>query len=197
VPAFTWKKIITNDDDSDYKNSNTSVNNGNWSGTDLSITNGGTGKSSVGDARSKSGLDVNQSGHLGYNTRIKILPIDFMQDSDSTTYNYALTSAHNGGSGRIMTSSLEAIGSWNIPLGFKATKTKIYTSSNTNFSVYENSITSSSATWKGNGTANSTGGTESNHTDITASTSNYMSVRLDLTSSSYYVYGGYITIARI
>ena len=49
---------------------------------------------------------------------------------------------------------------------------------------------------KSNGTATSSGGT-SNHTDITATDTNYMSIRLDFTATSQLFYGGYITIARV
>ena len=172
-----------------------SVDNANWSGTDLSITNGGTGKSTVGDARSKSGLDVNQSGHLGYNTRIKILPSDFMQDSDNSTANYALTSANNGGTGRIMSSYLEIIGNWNIPFGFKGTSVTLYGTARA-FSVYECNIVNTTATFKGSSTMSTSGGT-SNITDVTASTTNYLSIRIDLSSTNDRFYGGYITLARV
>lgn len=168
------------------------INNGNWSGADLSISNGGTGKSNVADARSKSGLDVNQSGYLGYNTRIKLKPGDFNADSDISTSNYALTSAHNGGSGRVMHSYLEVLGNFDIPKGFKATHVRIYCSATLGVAVYENSISADSATSKGTGT---TAG-EINITDITASDTNYMSIRIDTSTTTQYIYGGYITLAR-
>jgi len=171
-----------------------SISNSNWSGTDLAVANGGTGASSQSDARGKNNLDVNQSGHLGYNTRIKILPSDFMQDSDNSTANYALTSANNGGTGRIMSSLLEIIGNWNIPKGFKATSVTLYGTSRS-FAVYECNIANTSATSKGTGTMSTSGGT-SNITDVTASDTNYLSIRIDLASTNDRFYGGYISITR-
>lgn len=178
-----------------YLTSLNGINNGHWSGTDLSVANGGTGASSASTARGKNNLDVNQSGWLGYNDRIKILPSDFMQDSDNTTANYAMTSAHNGSSGRVMNSSLEAIGAWNIPSGFKATSCKLYASTTIGAQVYECNIASSTASSKGTGNATSMGGTI-NFTDITASTTNYIAIRLDFTATNHYFYGGYISITR-
>lgn len=172
-----------------------SINNDHWSGNDLSLLNGGTGASTASTARGKNNLDVNQSGYLGYNARIKILPSDFMQDSDNSTANYAMTSAHNGGSGRVMSSYLEAIACFDIPKGFKATSCKLYASTTIGAQVYECSISSSTATSKGTGNATSMGGTI-NFTDITASDTNYMAIRLDFSATTHYFYGGYISITR-
>ena len=107
-----------------------------------------------------------------------------------------MRSAYYGGSASVMHSYLEAFASFQIPSGFKATSTTLYTSVNLAFAVYENAINSSGGTYKGNGTATSSGGT-SNHTDITATDTNYMSIRLDFTATSQLFYGGYITIASI
>ncbi len=170
------------------------INNNYWSGTDLSVANGGTGASSSATARGKNNLDVNQAGHLGYVDRIKILPSDFMPDSDNSTANYALTSANNGGTGRIMSSLLEIIGNWNIPKGFKATSVTLYGTSRT-FAVYECNIANATATSKGTGTMSTSGGT-SNFTDVTATDTNYLSIRIDLGSTNDRFYGGYISITR-
>ena len=172
-----------------------SVNNSTWSGTDLSIANGGTGASSSSTARGKNNLDVNQAGYLGYSTRIKILPGDFLPDSDNSTANYALTSADNGGTGRIMSSYLEIIGNWDIPYGFKATNVVLYGTART-FQVYECNIANTTDVLKGTGTMSTSGGSL-NITDVTATTTNYLSIRIDLSSTNDRFYGGYITIARV
>lgn len=176
------------------------VNNSTWSGTDLSVANGGTGASSASTARGKNNLDVNQGGHLGYPTRIKVLPSDFLPDSDNSTSNYALTSADNGGTGRIMSEYLEIIGNFNIPSGFKATHVTLYgaaylTTSRT-FQVYECNIANNSDVLKGTGSM-STSPTTLNITDVTATDTNYLSIRIDLANTNDRFYGGYITIARV
>ena len=173
-----------------------SISNSNWNGTDLSVANGGTGASSASTARGKNNLDVNQAGHHGYPTRIKILPSDLRPDDDVSTSNIALRSAYYGGSASVMHQYLEAFASFNIPSGFKATSTTLYTSVNLAFAVYKNDINTSGGTYLGNGTATSSGGT-SNHTDLTANDTNYLTIRLDFTATSQLFYGGYITIARV
>ena len=117
-----------------------------------------------------------------------------MQDSDNSTANYALTSANNGGTGRIMSSLLEIIGNWNIPKGFKATSVTLYGTSRS-FAVYECNITNTTASSKGTGTMSTSGGT-SNITDVTATDTNYLSIRIDLASTNDRFYGGYISITR-
>jgi len=53
--ATSWKKIVLNDELGDLASQNT-VNNADWSGTDLAVLNGGTGASNASDARTNLGL---------------------------------------------------------------------------------------------------------------------------------------------
>lgn len=177
-----------------------SISNSNWSGTDLSVANGGTGASSASTARGKNNLDVNRGGYLGYHDRIKVKPSDFMPDSDNSTANYAITSADNGGTGRIMSDYLEIIGNFDIPYGFKATHVTLYgvayLTTSRSFQVYECQIDDNTDVLKGTGSMASSP-TTLNITDVTGTTTNYLSIRIDLQSTNDRFYGGYITIARV
>lgn len=133
-------------------------------------------------------------GHHGHSTRIKILPTDFMQDSDSTIYNYAITSADSGGSGRLMHSSLEVFGNFIIPQGMKATAVMIYCNQNRGIQTYQCYISSSTATSLGTGTCNTQ---DTLSSQVTASDTNYLSIRVDLADTSDRLYGGYIVIAEV
>ena len=136
--------------------------------------------------------DPHERGHHGSSTRIKICPADFMPNDDSTTYNVAMVD--NGGKIKVTSSSLEAYVQKEIPMGFKATYVYLYGNDGLNsVIIYESYINNTTATQRGSGKINQ----NINITDITASTTNMVSIKWLPTATSDYCYGGYITIARL
>ena len=133
-----------------------------------------------------------EAGWHGSTTRIKILPQDFQPNDDQSYYNVA--SIDNGGRIKVMTASLEAYVSIPIPTGYKATHVCLFGSDSVNpVAVYESMINKSTSTSKGTGTVNS----EINITDVTATATNYLVIRWAPIATSDYLYGGYVTIAKV
>ena len=136
--------------------------------------------------------DPHERGWNGSSTRMKILPADFTQNDDNTTYNVAMMD--NGGKIKVTHSSLEAYAQYSIPMGFAAVTCICYgNDGNNNINVYEGNIANDSATSKGSARVNQT----VNFTDVTASTTNYLIIKWSPTSTGDYLYGGYITITRL
>jgi len=203
--ATSWKKIVLNDELGDLASQNT-VNNADWSGTDLAVLNGGTGASNASDARTNLGLgsasvqnssyfaragDIYKGWH-GSETRIKILPRDFMPNDDNLYYNLAVYDS--GGKIKVTSSSLEMYAFVSIPDGFQAVKVRVYGSSTDTVSVYKCYINTSSESLQGS--ANT--GTEITLAQPIASTStNYLAIKVNVNSTADYIYGGYVTIEEI
>jgi len=130
------------------------------------------------------------SGWHGSETRIKILPRDFMANDDSDGP-CVWDDSNNG----IQTTSTgdEIFAFVPIPTGYKATHVRVYASSTVTVEVYEQDITGSSQTSKGSGNTSA----EIDITDVNSTTTNYLVIMVDPNSTSVYVYGGYVTIAAI
>jgi len=125
-------------------------------------------------------------------TRIKILPGDFV----TTDYTNAPLEMQGVSGAFIRAPAVAAdymVATYNIPTGYKATHVMVYASANRAVIAYEHEISDqTTATNKGSGNCN----TEIDITDITATTTNYMSVRVATDAGAVTdVRGGYITIA--
>jgi hypothetical protein len=80
-----------------------SVNNDNWSGTDLAVANGGTGASSAGDARTNLGLVIG-TNVLAYDADVNSIGAPTYADGDVIYYNSAaFQRLAKGTNGHVMT----------------------------------------------------------------------------------------------
>ena len=136
---------------------------------------------------------IQANNFVDNNTRIKILPRDFVADDvgrplmiedDSLGSNTAYL--HSQG-------SANAFAYIDIPFGYTATHTKI-SGSNTsnNFTTYEGNIGSNTIVTKGSSTAVNT---EKDITDVAYSATNYLVIAVtDSAGSTDEIFGGYVTI---
>ena len=136
---------------------------------------------------------IQANNFVDNNTRIKILPRDFVADDvgrplmieddslgSNTAYLHSLGSAN-------------AFAYIDIPFGYTATHTKI-SGSNTsnNFTTYEGNIGSNAIVTKGSSTAVNT---EKDITDVAYSATNYLLIAVtDSGGSTDEIFGGYVTI---
>ena len=136
-------------------------------------------------------LEITQAGKIiDSNTEIKILPRDFIADDggrplgiDDVTTNRRFLESFSTNK---MFASIE------IPFGKKATDVIIYGSTTSAVTVYQADINSDVVTSKGTGNI----GTSIDIPDVSATSTNYILIELDQTSTEK-VYGGKITIAKI
>jgi len=129
--------------------------------------------------------------------RLYLLPNTFDQSTTTEVY-YGKNTSSTFGSG----TSTTVVASTRIPLGYKATQFTYSTdsSNNTVATVFENSISSASATSKGTKTAKGSN-LVLNITDIIGSDTNYVSVHLSRdnynSGSNRRYYGGYFTLVKV
>ena len=135
---------------------------------------------------------THKAGYHGHDTRIKILPSDFIADDvgrplsiDDTTSDRWLESY---GTAKMYASIL-------IPTGFKATECAIYGSATSAITVYEADINSKTITSRATGNIQTpiTGGS---FTNVTADDTNSLLIEMAQASGEE-VYGGYITIESV
>lgn len=133
-----------------------------------------------------------------YGSTIKINPIDFITNDD-VSYNRAVIEddVSNKLSVRVAHSSAELFTSVFIPEGKTVTHVDIYASSNVSVTVYEVNLTTGARTTKGSGTANRQIALDDGRTnnEIAARDNNYIAIKVNVTSTAHYIYGGLITIS--
>ena len=124
---------------------------------------------------------------------IKILPSDFMTNDGSANKPLHYDDTTTAGL-RVTTTSALLIATVSIPLGYKATAVTVYSDVNIAVDVYEadinNRTISSSLT---SGVCN----TEINITDVTATTTNYLVIKVTTTAGTDRVSGGIVDIERV
>jgi hypothetical protein len=131
-------------------------------------------------------------GYEGDQTRIKILPRDFVandvgrplmiEDDDIASNELYLHSF----------SSSDCFAFVSIPKFFTATAVRIYgTNTSKDYYVYEANINTNTITLKGSATAI---GSENNITDVTSTSTNYLVIRVTSAGSTDEIHGGFVEI---
>ena len=127
----------------------------------------------------------------GSTTTIKILPSDFMTNDGSANkpVHYDDTTATGL---RVTATASLLIATVSIPLGYKATAVTIYDINATAVVVYEADVNTGSIASKGTGNCN----TEINITDVTATATNYLVIKVTTTAAGDRIRGGIVDIER-
>lgn len=128
-------------------------------------------------------------------SRIIIKPADFIPNDDNSYYNVAMVD--DGGKIKVTSSTLEAYAQYEVPNGYKATHVKLYGSDSENtVMVFEHSISTTTATLR-TGVPAFVGTQHTLTTAIVGSSTTYLSVKWLPSATDDYLYGGYITLAKV
>ena len=165
-------------------------------------------------------LDLSSSTNLilpdnVYETSPGVYKLAFSQgiwkpNDDNSYYNYAIeddfTSVLVAGRGKVMTSSLELQGFINVPNGWRATKIFVDVRGSTGYQVSQTITMYEVKTWSTSNPISSTyvylGGSTSN-TEYTLTTTmdgqidNALWVEASMSSTAYYIAGGYLVLTKI
>ena len=133
-----------------------------------------------------------------YGNKIKISPTEFMTNDD-VSYNRALIEDDVSSklSVRVGHSAAELYAFVFLPEGKTATHVDIYASTSVSITLYEVNLTTGARTTKMSGNANTTMTLDTGRTnyEVTATANNYLAIKLNVTSTTNYIYGGLITIS--
>jgi len=133
-----------------------------------------------------------------YGNKIKISPTEFMTNDD-VSYNRALIEDDVSSklSVRVGHSAAELYAFVFLPEGKTATHVDIYASTNVSITLYEVDLTTGARTTKMSGNANTTMTLDTGRTnyEVAATANNYLAIKLNVTSTTNYIYGGLITIS--
>jgi len=122
---------------------------------------------------------------------IKILPHHFMQNDDSDTHGIAWRDASANTGVLALHNNLELWCFVNIPYGKTATLVDLYGNNTKPVTVYELDVDSSGL---GSSIGSGNVGTQIDITDIAATSTNYIGIKIAVTSTSNRIYGGKITL---
>ncbi len=133
-----------------------------------------------------------------YGNKIKISPTEFMTNDD-VSYNRALIEDDVSSklSVRVGHSATELYAFVFLPEGKTATHVDIYASTSVSITLYEVDLTTGARTTKMSGNANTTMTLDTGRTnyEVAATANNYLAIKLNVTSTTDYIYGGLITIS--
>ena len=131
-------------------------------------------------------------GWHGDTTRIKIHPGDFLADDDDNNQSVVIEDDGGNWGVRVQQSSLELFCMVPIPVGFEATDVRLYGNNTRSVTVYEMNYTTGGRTTLGSGSV----GSNINITDTPYSSTNYILIRINTSSTSDVIYGGHVLISR-
>ena len=167
-----------------------SASNGN-----LELSGSGTGLIQVDGDISGSGVGYINTGWHGSQTRIKLLARDFHPDDDVGRALFIEDDTSNDISFRAHAAQ-GLYASVPIPEGFSATAVMVYGSDTSNsVKAYEGNINTPDVTGKDGGSC--VVGTECDITDVDATDTNFLWVKVEPGGGTDLLYGGYITIEKI
>jgi len=133
-----------------------------------------------------------------YGNKIKISPTEFMTNDD-VSYNRALIEddVSSKFSVRVGHSAAELYAFVFLPEGKKVTHVDVYASTSVSITLYDVNLTTGARTTKMSGNANTTMTLDTGRTnyEFAATANNYLAIKLNVTSTTDYIYGGLITIA--
>ena len=128
-----------------------------------------------------------------YETKIKLIPSDFMDNGDggNTKFGVAYTDVAGTGYGmRPPNNATELYAFVSIPEGMKATHVDIFDKNDLAIEVFEAQINATTMTSKGSGNCNTT----LDITDVNSSATNFLAIEVTTTSVNDRIYGGTVTI---
>jgi hypothetical protein len=133
--------------------------------------------------------DHRLGGKEGFMSMI-IPPSDWLMDDDTTSYNYAIVD--NGGSAKVMTSTLEAYCMFRIPAGTHMNACTVYGSNSLEtFAIYKSAVNSASVSAIDTSTSMNSAKTGMNEP---CSALEYIIIRWNASSTSSRLYGAYIVL---
>jgi len=129
-----------------------------------------------------------------YGSTIKLLPSDFVANIDGGNTKFGVGYVDTAGSAygmKVGSADTELFAFVSIPEGMKATHVDVYDKDDLAIEVFEVQINTTTMTSKGTGNCNTT----LNITDVNATTTNFLAIKVTTTVTTNKVFGGKVTIA--
>jgi hypothetical protein len=131
-----------------------------------------------------------------YGSIIKLLPSDFASNIDGGNTKFGVGYTDTAGSAygmKVGAAEAELFAFVSIPEGMKATHVDVFDKDSRALEVFEVQINATSLTSKGSGNCNTT----LDITDVNATATNFLAIKITTTATTDKVFGGQVTIAAI
>jgi hypothetical protein len=129
-----------------------------------------------------------------YGSIIKLLPSDFAANIDGGNTKFGVGYTDTAGSAygmKVGSADTELFAFVSIPEGMKATHVDVFDKDSRALEVFEVQINATSLTSKGSGSCNTT----LDITDVNATATNFLAIKITTTDTTDKVFGGQVTIA--